>query len=153
MHQNNNSNVSKILSLEEPIPPGAGSGNLGSSLEPAPPLALVRCRAKAGKNLQTCSRCECAQWRKSCSFCFYCGCLGHLNRSCDKITEDITKGCPKETLYGNWLKASELQFFSAPSPSDSPSQNTAHPQSPQPSKESLNHTSEIPNPQEPSHKL
>ncbi|GER47116.1 gag-pol polyprotein, partial [Striga asiatica] len=51
------------------------------------------------------------------SCCFYCGYLGHLEKNCDKRAKDIINGCLEEGKYGDWLKAQDIFYPSAPSTS------------------------------------
>ncbi|CAA0819339.1 Unknown protein [Striga hermonthica] len=47
--------------------------------------------------------------------CFYCGYLGHLDKSCEKRATDIANGCLAKGLYGEWLKAQDIVYYSTQS--------------------------------------
>ncbi|CAA0825772.1 Unknown protein, partial [Striga hermonthica] len=40
------------------------------------------------------------------TFCFYCGRIGHSERSCDKKKDDIVRNALKPGQFGEWLRAS-----------------------------------------------
>ncbi|CAA0828284.1 Unknown protein, partial [Striga hermonthica] len=48
------------------------------------------------------------QYERLVNLCYYCGKIGHLDRSCKHRLEDIDKGKLKGGQYGDWMKALDV---------------------------------------------
>ncbi|CAA0807045.1 Unknown protein, partial [Striga hermonthica] len=90
--------------------------------KPIPRCATIR----LGDRLNTVS----FKYEKLVSMCHYCGVIGHLERNCDKIQQDIISKTLKEGQYGDWLRAPEGQNFATLSLSDSRSPSSTNPTTP-----------------------
>ncbi|KAK6161567.1 hypothetical protein DH2020_004948 [Rehmannia glutinosa] len=44
-------------------------------------------------------------------FCFYCGFIGHIERGCNQMNDDLKINVLKEGEFGEWLKAEESSFL------------------------------------------
>ncbi|CAA0815770.1 Unknown protein, partial [Striga hermonthica] len=59
------------------------------------------------------------QYERLVSLCYYCGVIGHLDKSCKKRLEDIKNQALKEGQYGDWLKTEDIIPGTYASPSSS----------------------------------
>ncbi|CAA0814779.1 Unknown protein, partial [Striga hermonthica] len=50
------------------------------------------------------------KYEKLLNLCYYCGKIGHVDRTCNLRMEDIANGTLSEGQYGDWLKATEGTF-------------------------------------------
>ncbi|CAA0813227.1 Unknown protein, partial [Striga hermonthica] len=78
------------------------------------------------------------KYEKLVNHCHYCGFIGHLDRSCAIRLQDIKNDSVKEGQCGDWMRASDGQFWTGSSNSES---QTSPPQSDKPP--SSNHNEHI----------
>ncbi|CAA0831274.1 Unknown protein, partial [Striga hermonthica] len=65
-------------------------------------------------------------YEKLVSCCYYCGIVGHLERSCDVRAKDIEEGKQMVGQFGEWLKAMEIGRMGGSSQNSSPSQTNSN---------------------------
>ncbi|CAA0807084.1 Unknown protein [Striga hermonthica] len=44
------------------------------------------------------------------NLCYYCGCIGHLDKNCETRLMDIENRCLQEGQFGDWLKAANFIY-------------------------------------------
>ncbi|CAA0840375.1 Unknown protein [Striga hermonthica] len=64
-------------------------------------------------------------YEKLVNLCYYCGKIGHLDRSCSKRMADMKKSSLNEGQFGEWMKAMDYQYPYRPNSFHSQSNNSS----------------------------